>query len=69
MFSELDEPVLLSEISKAINQLTNGKSVELDRLINAFFVHGKHVLLPYLHTLFNIISLSVTFQMPGLWEK
>ena len=59
MFSELDEPILLSEISKAINQLTNGKSAELDRLINAFFVHGKHVLLPYLHTLFNrIFTLS-----------
>ena len=53
MFSELDEPISHSEISKAINQLSNGKSAGPDRLINDFFVHGKHVLLPYLHTLSN----------------
>ena len=66
MFSELDEPISLSEISIAINQLSNGKSAGSDRLINEFFIHGKHVLLPYLHTLFNRIFTLGYF--PDAWS-
>ena len=36
IFSELDEPILLSEISMAINQLSNWKFAGPDRLINDF---------------------------------
>ena len=66
MFSELDESISLSEISIAINQLSNGKSAGPDRLINEFFIHGKHVLLPYLHTLFNKIFTLGYF--PDAWS-
>ena len=66
MFSKLDEPISRSKISKAINQLSNGKSAGPDRLINEFFVHGKHVLLPYLHTLFNRIFTLCYF--PDAWS-
>ena len=69
MFSELDEPISLSEISIAINQLSNGKSAGPDRLINEFLSMESMF---YYHTYIRYLiefSLSVTFQMPGLWEK
>ena len=66
MFSELDEPISRSEISKAINQLSNGKSAGPDRLIYEFLVHGKHVLLPYLHTLFN--RMFTLGYFPDAWS-
>ena len=37
IFSELDVPISTAEISKAINELSNGKSAGPDRLINEFF--------------------------------
>ena len=51
---------------KAINQLSNGKSAGPDKLINEFFVHGKHVLLPYLHTLFKRMFTLCYF--PDAWS-
>ena len=69
MFSELDEPISHSEISKAINRLSNWKSAGPDRLINEFLsmenMFYNHICTRYLIE----FSLSVTFQMPGLWEK
>lgn len=55
MFNELDVPISEDEIAKAIHQLSNGKSAGPDRLLNEFFIYGKSVLIPYLHTLFNTI--------------
>ena len=37
MFSELDSTISTAEISKAIDELSNGKSAGPDRLINEFF--------------------------------
>ena len=53
MFSELDVEITREEILKSIKQLKNGKSGGPDQLLNNFFIHGQHVLLPCLHSLFN----------------
>ena len=55
MFDELNLPLTRDEILKAIKQLKNNKSAGPDKLINEFYVHGSHVLLPYIDTLFNTI--------------
>ena len=57
MFTEQDEPISLPEKLIAIYQMGNP-----DRLIKDFFVHGKHVLFPYLHTLVNRIFTLSYFQ-------
>ena len=66
MFSELDVPISTAEISKAMNELSNGKSAGPDRLINEFFIHGKSVLMPYLHILFSKVFESSYF--PSVWS-
>ena len=55
MFDELNLPLTRDEILKAIKQLKTNKSAGPDKLINEFYVHGSHVLLPYIDTLFNTI--------------
>lgn len=66
MFNELNVPISESEIAKAIHQLSNGKSAGPDRLLNEFFIYGKPVLTPYLHTLFNTILNQGYF--PEAWS-
>ena len=46
IFSELDVEITQEEIIKSIRQLKNGKSGGPDKLLNEFFTHGQHVLLP-----------------------
>ena len=55
MFDELNLPLSREEILNAIKQLKNNKGPGQDKMINEFFIHGGHILLPYLDTLFNTI--------------
>lgn len=66
MFDELNKEISLAEIISAISQLKNGKSSGPDRLINEFFINGKDILTPYLHTLFNVIFDKGYF--PDSWS-
>ena len=66
MFSELDIPISSDEISKAIDELANGKSAGPDRLLNEVFIHGKSVRLPYLHILFS--KVFETSYFPSAWS-
>ena len=66
MFSELDLPITVEEILKAISQLSNGKSSGSGRLLNGFFINVKEILTPYFHILFNKIFLSGYF--PEAWS-
>jgi hypothetical protein len=67
MFAELNVDIDLSEIDSAIHQLKSEKSAGPDMLINEFFIHGKDVLLPVLHNLFNAIFRSGIF--PEEWSE
>ena len=55
MFDELNLPIDDASLLKAISELKTNKSGGPDMYINEFFIHGKHVLSPYLLTLFNQI--------------
>lgn len=55
MFDELNVNFADNEISKAIQQLKTNKSGGPDKLINDFFINGKHILVPTLCNLFNNI--------------
>ena len=44
MFNELDATISTAEISKAIDELSNGKSAVSDRLINGFSSTERHLL-------------------------
>lgn len=67
MFDELNEELSQEEILKAIKQLKTNKSGGPDKLINEFFIHGKHILLPILRNLFNRIFESGVF--PESWSE
>ena len=67
MFSELDIEITGDEILKSIKQLKNRKSGWPDQLLNEFILHGQHVFLPYLHTLFN--KLLNTGYFPSSWAE
>ena len=67
MFSELDVEITREEILKAIKQLKSEKSGGPDHLLNEFFIHGQHVLLPCLHSLFNKLLRAGHF--PKLWAE
>ena len=67
MFSELDIEITRDEILKSIKQLINAKSGGPDQLLNEFILHGQHVFLPYLHTLFN--KLLNTGYFPSSWAE
>lgn len=55
MFDELNVAFTNDEILKAIKQLKYNKSAGPDKLLNEFFIHGAHILLPYIVSLFNSI--------------
>lgn len=67
MFDELNTDFSHEEILKSIKQLKTNKSGGPDRLINEFFIHGKHVLLPILSNLFNKIFENGVF--PEEWSE
>ena len=67
MFSELDVEITREEILKSIKQLKNGKSGGPDQLLNEFFIHGQHVLLLCLHSLFNKLLRAGYF--PSSWAE
>lgn len=67
MFSELDIEITREEILQSIKQLKNGKSGGPDQLLNEFFIHGQHVLLPCLHILFN--KLLTLGYFPSSWAE
>ena len=62
----MDIPISSDEISKAIDELANGKSAGPNRILNEFFIHGKSVLLPYLHILFS--KVFETSYFPSAWS-
>ena len=53
MFSQLDETISLYDSYQSAIKWEICKCHQAGRLINIFFVHGKHVLVPYLHKPFN----------------
>ena len=65
MFEELNIPITQQEISKSIKQFKNNKSPGPDKLLNEFFIHGEHLLLPYIETIFNVILNNGYF--PSEW--
>jgi hypothetical protein len=67
MFQELNGQIQEGCILKAINQLQSNKSSGPDKYINEFFIHGKHILLPFLLSLFNKIFTSGYF--PESWSE
>ena len=69
MFEELNLPLSREEILNAIKQLKNNKGPGQDKMINKFFIHGVHILLPYLDTLFNTIFNHGYSQTNGRLEK
>ena len=53
MFDELNVPITLDDIKRAVKQMRNGANAGPDFYINEFFKNGSDVLLNYIHTLFN----------------
>ena len=66
MFEELNVPIDIGEIEAGIKQLKMGKSAGEDLMINEFFTHGKNLLLPYFHSLFNYVF--ETGHFPSIWS-
>ena len=66
MFDELNVLFTNAELLKSINQLKTNKSGGPDLYLNEFFIHGKHVLLPYLLSLFN--KIFTTGYFPQSWS-
>ena len=67
IFEELNDNIAANEIYRAIKQLKTNKSGGPDKLINEFFIHGKHVLVPVLCHLFNKIFENGHF--PEEWSE
>lgn len=67
MFDELNLPIINIEIFQAIKELKTNKSGGPDLYLNEFFIHGKHVLAPYLLNLFNRIFDIGYF--PEVWSE
>lgn len=67
MFEELNLNFSQNEILQSIKQLKTNKSGGPDKLINEFFIHGKHVLVPVLCNLFNKIFECGVF--PEEWSE
>ena len=65
MFEELNIEFSHEEILNSIKQLKLNKSGGPDKLINDFFVYGKHILKPTLCNLFNQIFEKGHFQKNG----
>ena len=58
MFDELNVQIECHEIMNAIDQLHFNKSSGPDSVINECLISGKHMLCPYLCTLFNTVFRS-----------
>ena len=57
----------VEEITRAINQLKNGRSGGPDKFLNEFFIHGSFALIPYLYSIFNkILNLG---YFPESWSE
>ena len=67
MFAELNLPLVLQEILKAISQLRTNKSAGPDKLLNEFFINGKEVLSTTLLILFN--KLFEMGYFPEEWSE
>ena len=67
MFAELNTDFSQNEIIKAIKQLKSNKAGGPDKLINEFFIHGQHILVPILWNLFNKIFETGVF--PEEWAE
>ena len=67
MFAELNTDFSQNEIIKAIKQLKSNKAGGPDKLINEFFIHGQHILVPILWNLFNKIFDTGVF--PEEWAE
>ena len=67
MFQELNLPIHIVEVEKAIRELNINKSAGPDMYLNEFFIHGKNVLVPYLLKLFNKIFDIEYF--PESWSE
>ena len=67
MFDELNNNITVEEITRAINQLKNGRSGGPDKFLNEFFIHGSFALIPYLYSIFNkILNLG---YFPESWSE
>ena len=67
MCAELNLPLALQEILKAISQLRTNKSAGPDKLLNEFFINGKEVLSTTLLILFN--KLFEMGYFPEEWSE
>ena len=67
MFGELDVAITQKEIVKAIKEVKTSRSGGSDRLLNEFFINGSNNLLPYLHTLLNVLFDKCYF--PTMWSE
>ena len=66
IFNELNEPITLEELNKALKELKNNKSAGIDVIINECFKNGHSVLNPYLLSLFNYVFDSGVY--PSSWS-
>lgn len=57
----------MNTIMKAVKETHPGKSAGSDLNLNEFFINGKDVLTPYLHTLFNKVFTLEYF--PSSWSE
>ena len=67
MFNELNIEISCSEILEACKQLPTEKNNGPDISLNDFFKYGSDTLLPYLHTLFNVLLSKSYF--PESWSE
>ena len=61
MFAELNTDFSQNGIIKSIKQLEANKAGGPNKLINEFFIHGQHILVPILWNLFNKIFETGVF--------
>jgi len=59
----LDSDITPDELIHAISQLKPRKASGTDKLITELFIHGKHIIVPHLTTLFNVILNSGNYPM------
>ena len=65
MFEELNIKFSNEEIHKTNNQLKPNKSGDPDKLVNDIFIHGRHLFVPTLCSIFNKIYDAGYFQESG----
>ncbi len=67
MFNELNMEISEEEMLRSISQLSNGRSGGPDKFLNEFLIHGKIMLMPFLHKLFNTSFKNGYF--PEAWSE